>query len=91
VYIPVAELSVNSEKIELYNHEQYERPFSEVGGSRFPNHVFNTIQLGANEFEHIDLFGIGDPVEATESLKGELEMDTSDDDVLTEVIFDRAP
>lgn len=91
VFIPTAALSINGVEIKLNNHEQYDSIAPHRTGTRFPAHEFRTIQLGANEFEHIELFGTGDAVDTIDPLIGELSMDTSVGDVETEITFDRAP
>lgn len=91
VSIPDAELTVGDEDIEVNTDRKYAQIGLQSTGARLPDHEFRTIRLGSTSFDHIELFGTGDPVGTTDALTGELWMNTSVGPVETEVTFDRAP
>ena len=91
IFIPNIELFINGEEIEVNNEERYEKIAPQASGSRFASREFRTIQLGANEFDDVELVGIGESVDTIDPINGEFRMETSIGDVEREVTFQRAP
>lgn len=91
VFIPDAELIVNGENVETYNVKQYEGISPRVRSAKFPAHEWRTVKLGANQFEHVELFCIGDAVDTTGDIAGELHLDSSEGEVIQAITFERSP
>lgn len=91
VSIPNVDLEIEGEDIEVYTDKEYTHIGPSNISSGLPDHRFNTIRLGSNEFEHVKLFGFGDAVDTRGELTGELSMETSVGDKDREITFERAP